>query len=220
MDMKNDLQNKEIDRLLKAYPQLATLKNSIYSSCKRIEKAFLAHNFLYICGNGGSAADAEHIAGELLKGFLCRRPLSEERCQALEAAGVDPETGTYLKENLQQGFPVVSLTGHIALNTAMSNDVNADLVFAQQLNALGTKGDVLLAISTSGNARNVELCCYVAQALGMDVIGLTGRSGGRLQKVSDILLSVPESETPRVQELHVPLYHTLCTMIEAAFFSI
>lgn len=217
--MKTDGQKREIERLLKAYPQLAPLENNIYSSCKLIENAFSDHKVLYICGNGGSAADAEHIAGELLKGFLCRRPLSEQRCRALDSACLDPETSTYLKANLQQGFPVVSLTGHMALSTAMSNDVNADLVFAQQLNALGGEGDVLLAISTSGNARNVELCGYVAQALEMDVIGLTGRSGGLLHNVCDILLNVPESETPRVQELHVPLYHTLCTMIETVFFS-
>ncbi|MFO7820839.1 MAG: SIS domain-containing protein [Lentisphaeria bacterium] len=214
----NNTVNTDLQYLLSEHPELASVKDKIKSAFSTIYQAFSKDKFLFLCGNGGSAADSEHIAAELLKGFLQKRPLAKARREKLDTVCRDPEIAQYLKNNLQQGCRAISLTSHIALSTAMSNDVGADLVFAQQLNALGKKGDVLLAISTSGNARNVELCAQVARSLGIIVIGLTGEDGGRLKQVADVLVNVPARETARVQELHLPVYHTLCAMLEKALF--
>ena len=171
---------------------------------------------LLLCGNGGSAADSEHIAGELLKGFLHRRPLPTADAAALRSAG--GADGDYLAAKLQRGLRAVALTGHPALATAVANDNGGDLVFAQQLWALARRGDVLLAITTSGNSRNVLLAAAAARALGVKVVGLTGRGGGKLAALADFMLCVPENETFKIQELHLPLYHALCAMLEARTF--
>lgn len=177
---------------------------------RRIEAAYVQGNKLMLCGNGGSAADAEHIVGELMKGFLLKRPVAE---RVFPGGVPDPAL-----EKLQGALPALSLNGHPALAAALVNDTDASLIYAQQLLGLGRPGDVLLCISTSGNARNCCLAAQTARALGVEVIALTGAGGGRLAELSDCLIAVPERETYRVQQLHLPLYHALCARLEARFF--
>ena len=177
---------------------------------RRIEAAYVRGNKLMLCGNGGSAADAEHIVGELMKGFLLKRPVAE---RVFPGGVPDPAL-----KKLQGALPALSLNGHPALAAALVNDTDASLIYAQQLLGLGRPGDVLLCISTSGNARNCCLAAQTARALGVEVIALTGAGGGRLAELSDCLIAVPERETYRVQQLHLPLYHALCARLEARFF--
>lgn len=177
---------------------------------RRIEAAFVRGNKLMLCGNGGSAADAEHIVGELMKGFLLKRPVAE---QVFPGGVPDPAL-----EKLQGALPALSLNGHPALAAALVNDTDASLIYAQQLLGLGRPGDVLLCISTSGNARNCCLAAQTARALDVEVIALTGAGGGRLAELSDCLIAVPERETYLVQQMHLPLYHALCARLEARFF--
>ena len=177
---------------------------------RRIEAAYVRGNKLMLCGNGGSAADAEHIVGELMKGFLLKRPVAE---RVFPGGVPDPAL-----EKLQGALPALSLNGHPALAAALVNDTDASLIYAQQLLGLGRPGDVLLCISTSGNARNCCLAAQTARALGVEVIALTGAGGGRLAELSDCLIAVPERETYRVQQLHLPLDHALCARLEARFF--
>ena len=164
---------------------------------------------LLLCGNGGSSADCAHIAGELVKGFLKKRPLSDELCEKI---------GQPWAKQLQQGLPAIDLTCHSALLSAVCNDLDAANIYAQQVLAYGVEGDVLIGISTSGNAENVFRACVAAKAKGMHVIALTGQSGGRLREVCDCLLNVDETETYKVQEKHLQVYHKLCADVEAAFF--
>jgi D-sedoheptulose 7-phosphate isomerase len=169
-----------------------------------------------ICGNGGSCADADHIVGELMKGFLSLRPLSEEKKGEMKANTdlVDDE----LLAKLQGGLPAYSLPSMTALNMAFCNDVDPELIYAQPIMAMGRKNDVLIAISTSGNSKNVFGAVKVAKALGVTVIGLTGGKGGKLKEHADIAVVVPESETFKIQELHLPVYHYLCAAVEQHFF--
>mgnify|MGYP006290930195 FL=1 len=208
----------ELQNLIKDHPELYDVQPNIEQVFDIIQQALASEHTLYICGNGGSAADAEHIAGELLKGFTLKRPLSVDRRKRLNSACRDSSEAEYLKANLQQGLRAIALTGHVALSTAMANDVASDLIFAQQLNALGRSGDVLLCISTSGNAKNVNLFAAVARALDIKVVGLTGESGGALKSRADVMINVPAEETYKIQELHLPVYHCLCAMLEKAFF--
>ncbi len=195
-------------------------------SCRRdIEKAFdILHKCyaekhkLLVCGNGGSAADAEHIVGELMKSFTRTRGLPESIQNALK--NVSRIRGTYLAAKLQPALPAISLTCHNALNTAFANDVDPQLIFAQQVIGYGTKGDVLLGISTSGNAENVVDAMIAAKAVGITTIGLTGPSGGKLKEYCDVTIRVDGSTTAEIQELHLPVYHTLCEMLENKLFNI
>jgi D-sedoheptulose 7-phosphate isomerase len=193
--------------LVRRHPSLDMCRDDLWSVARMLLCCFDGGGKLLLCGNGGSAADAEHIAGELLKGFLSRRPLSEELRARLgeEAASV-----------LQMAFPAIPLTGFLALRTAFANDCRPEWVFAQLVLALGRPGDALLCISTSGNAENVLHAARTARALGLRVIGLTGRTGGALFGLCDLCLRVPADATHEVQELHLPLYHALCMLLEAA----
>jgi len=203
------------DLLFERYPALDSLRGELLAAHELLCEAFRGGGKLLCCGNGGSAADAGHIVGELMKSFLIPRPLSDGGKTALAALGDD---GAYLAGTLERGLPAISLCAHEALMTAVANDTAADTIFAQQVTALGRKGDVLLAISTSGNSRNCVLAAVAARACGMHVIALTGEGGGRLAGIADVTLAVPERETYRVQELHLPLYHALCAGIEAEFY--
>jgi len=201
--------------LTASYPVLQSVSDSIEAAFILLCNSLRADGTVLVCGNGGSAADSEHIAGEMLKGFLSHRPLPAVEKAALCAQGDD---GALLAECLQQGLRCIALTGHPALTTAVANDTAAEVIFAQQVNALGRPGDVLLGISTSGNARNVILAAKTARARAMSVVALTGESGGALRDIADIVISVPETVTHKVQELHLPVYHTLCAMLECEFF--
>lgn len=207
---------KYVDLLMERYPQLGRCKNSIVEAFYIMEECYQRDGKLLIAGNGGSAADAEHIAGELMKRFKIQRSVSEEFAGRL--AAVDKERGPSLAASLERSLMAVPLVAHEALTTAYINDVDALGVFAQQLFGYGRKGDVFLGISTSGNAKNIMNAVVVARAAGIKVIGLTGGNGGELAKISDVAIVVPETETYMIQELHLPVYHCLCMMLEERFF--
>lgn len=196
---------------------LTGLKESLEQAISLLFEA-AKKNKILVCGNGGSAADSEHIAGELLKSFINKRQVPAEfRRKILEEAGSD---GDFIADNLQMGIPCIPLTSFCAFNTAFLNDCNEKMLFAQLINALGVEGDILLAISTSGNAKNVIYAAQVAKAKGMKVIALTGSTGGKLKSVCNVLLNVPNDITYQIQELHLPLYHLLCLALENEMFGI
>jgi D-sedoheptulose 7-phosphate isomerase len=205
-----------LSELFVRYPQLLSCKQQTEAALKALISGFGSGNKLLLCGNGGSAADADHIAGELLKGFMSKRPMPREDIDRI--ARVSPQEALALGSQLQQGLPAISLCAHQALNTAFLNDVNPQLAFAQQVYAYGKPDDMLLCISTSGNAKNVIAAATVGRAFGLTVIGLTGASGGALKQWCDIAICVPEEQTFKIQELHLPVYHALCAGVEKAMF--
>ena len=205
-----------LTEMLNRYSQLDHLKEPIKIAAETIIKTFQNGGKLLVCGNGGSCSDADHIVGELMKSFEGRRPLSQPLQEKLKQ--LSPETGTMLAEKLQQGLPAISLTVHSALITAIANDISGEVIYAQQVVGFGNPGDVLLGLSTSGNSQNVIDAMIVAKAKGMTTIGMTGETGGKMRDWSDILLNVPEHRTAYVQELHLPVYHAICMMIETEIF--
>lgn len=207
---------KHLDRLLTRYPSLLVCAKDIEEAYRILENCYLHDGKLLIAGNGGSAADAEHIAGELMKRFKTPRAVPADFAEKL--IGIDPVRGPSLARNLERGLMAIPLVAHEALTTAYINDVDGLGVFAQQLYGFGRPGDVFLGISTSGNSKNVMSATVVARALGIQVIGLTGAGGGELAQVADAAIRVPETETFLIQELHLPVYHCLCLMLEEKFF--
>lgn len=207
---------RHLDTLMERYPALRPVREDIVRAYEVLEGCYEHDGKLLIAGNGGSAADSEHIAGELMKRFCVKRPVPKEFAEKL--AGVDPVLGAELARKLERGLMAIPLVAHEALSTAYINDVDGLGVFAQQLYGFGRPGDVFLGISTSGNSRNVMYAAVVARALGMKVLGLTGRAGGKLAAAADVAIRVPEDETYRIQELHLPVYHCLCLMLEERFF--
>ena len=205
-----------IDLLILRYPQLIVAKDCIVEAYQILEESYTNDGKLLVAGNGGSAADAEHIVGELMKGFVNPRKLEAEYSDALIT--VNKELGRVLSENLQGALPAIALDGHLAITTAYLNDCEPLLCFAQQVNGYGRKSDVFLGISTSGNSRNILYAATVAKAKGMKVIGLTGEKDSKLSEISDTCIQVPETETYKIQELHLPVYHCLCLMLEDTFF--
>jgi D-sedoheptulose 7-phosphate isomerase len=211
------VENKDLlDELIKRYPQLKGASEQILKAAECITECYRQGKKVLVCGNGGSSSDSDHIAGELLKGFEHKRPLNESLQDQLRS--VTGERGAYLAEKLQTGLPAISLSAHTGLMTAVANDIDSSLIYAQQVIGFGIQGDVLIGLSTSGNAQNVLDATIVAKAKGMKVIGMTGETGGRIKQYCDILINVPEKRTSFVQELHLPVYHTLCLMIENHFF--
>ena len=206
-----------IEELVKRYPVLESVKGQIEDAYKILETCYEDGGKLLIAGNGGSAADSDHIVGELMKGFVKRRPVSAELAEALKQT--DPERGEELAKKLQGGLPAIALTNHAALSSAFANDVDGMLSYAQQLNGYGIAGDVFLGISTSGNSENVMYAAVTAKAKGLKVVGLTGKTGGKLAKLADVAIIVPEQETYKIQELHLPIYHALCLMLEDKFYA-
>lgn len=204
------------NELLTRYPALAECKDAISAADKTIIDTYENGGKLLVCGNGGSCADSEHIVGELMKGFLSMRPLDEDYKNELKAA--NPELTDEMLSRLQGALPAISLTGHPGLSSAFLNDVDPSLIFAQQLFGLGNCGDVFIGITTSGNSGNVVKAAQLAKALGITVIGLTGQKGGKLKEIADVCICVPETETFKVQELHLPVYHYLCASAEKHFF--
>lgn len=216
MMKKEEKINAHLERLLRRYPKLLPLREAIMDAYGLLCESYDRGGKLLIAGNGGSCADAQHIVGELMKGFCKKRPVSEAFRRAL--CETDALYGSMIAEKLQGGLRAIALSDHQALNTAFANDVDADFCFAQQVYGYGDAEDVLLAISTSGNSRNLMYAVSVAKAKGMKVIGLTGKDGGRLARAADCALIVPEQETYMIQELHLPLYHALCLMLEDTYF--
>lgn len=202
------------NELFERYPELETVKAEVEKAYELLKKCYCSGGKLLVCGNGGSAADAEHIVGELMKGFLLKRPVDPELKARLDAAGCDGFSG-----KLQMGLPAVSLCAHAGLMTAYINDVEAESVFAQQVLALsGGCPDVLLGLSTSGNSKNVVAAAKTAKALGLGVIAITGEKNSALSEIADAAIMLPETETFKIQELTLPVYHCLCAMVEEHFF--
>lgn len=207
-----------LEELTGRYPALEAVKGDILAAYESLKHCYEQGGKLLAAGNGGSCADSEHIVGELMKGFVKRRPVSEEFAKALKKA--DPIRGEELARSLQGVLPAMALTSHTALSTAFLNDVDGDMIYAQQLYGYGKKGDVFLGISTSGNAKNIMYAVTAAKAAGITTIGLTGKDGGLLAKACDISIVVPEQETFKIQELHLPVYHALCLMLEEYFYEV
>lgn len=216
--MEDENYHYGVEELIKRYPTLSVCKDEILAAYQVLETCFATGHKLLICGNGGSCADSEHIAGELMKGFKKRRHVSKDFEDRLET--IDPIRGKELADRLQGGLPCISLCDHQGLNTAFTNDVENGgiLTFAQQVNVYGNEGDVLLCISTSGNSRNCLYASVVARAKDLNVIGLTGAKGGELAKVATVVIKAPSTETFMIQEYHLPIYHCLCLMLEEKFF--
>ena len=203
-------------QLISRYPSLNSCKESIADAYEIIRDCYATGGKMMIAGNGGSAADAEHIAGELMKGFKLKRTLDEAYRKKLEE--IDPIMGKTLADNLQGALPAIALDGHPALSTAYMNDCEPLLCFAQQVNGYGNAGDILFAISTSGNSANVIYAAVTAAAKGMKIVGLTGERESELSGIADVCIRVPQKETFMVQEFHLPVYHCLCLMLEEYFF--
>ena len=207
---------KHIDLLMKRYPVLEACKEEIIGGYELMEECYKNGGKLLIAGNGGSAADSEHIAGELMKRFKIPRSIPEDLKKKL--IEIDSVRGENLSKNLERPLMAIPLVAHEALTTAYINDVDGLGVFAQQLYGFGRAGDVFLGITTSGNSQNVMSATVVARALGIKVLGLTGENGGELRQVANVCVKVPETETYMVQELHLPVYHCWCLMLEDKFF--
>ena len=205
-----------IDDLISRYPVLEACRTDLAAAVEAICEGYRTKHKLLVCGNGGSAADAEHIVGELMKGFLLPRKLDAAMQKKMQQ--VCPAEADYFMENLQGTLPAISMVNQVALNTAFANDQAPDLSFAQQLLGMGDEGDVLLGISTSGNSTNVIYAVQMAKVKGVKSIVLTGKKGGKLKPLADICICVPDDETFRIQELHLPVYHMLCIAAENEFF--
>lgn len=205
-----------LEKLIERYPALSACSDDILKAAGILVESYAADGKLLVAGNGGSAADSEHIVGEMMKTFKIQKTLPEGYAESLIAC--DPELGNVLRTHLQGALPAIALDGHIALSTAYLNDCEPLLCFAQQVNGYGREGDVFWGISTSGNSRNILYAAVAAKARGMKVIGLTGARESRLEKYADVCIRVPETETYKIQELHLPVYHALCLMVEKHFF--
>ena len=209
-------QKKQIDSLTDRFPELAPLAETIYKYFCILKDAFISNHRVFIAGNGGSASDANHIVGELMKGFKLKRPIS--RRDAEKIISIDSDRAIQIIKNLQCGLPIYSLTEQSSLVTAYINDVSSENVFAQQVFNYGSEGDIFWGITTSGNSQNIVNAAIVAKAKGLKVLGLTGEFGGEMLKYADCIIKVPSHETYLVQEYHLPIYHCLCLMLEEYFY--
>ena len=212
----NERVMKQLAILIERYPQLETIKADILKAYEILEQSFSSGGKLLVAGNGGSAADAEHIVGELMKGFKKPRKLSPE--QGGKLMEINAELGKVLAAKLQGALPAIALDGHPALTTAYMNDCEPLLCFAQQVNGYGNADDVFFGISTSGNSKNILYAAVTAKAKGLKVIGLTGAKKCKVEELADVCVKAPETETYMIQELHLPIYHGLCLMLEERFF--
>ena len=213
--MKEKTKQIVVDLILR-YPNLKFIESNLIKAIDMIINCYESGCKILVCGNGGSAADSLHIVGELMKSFVLHRKLDESEKKKFYSNCSDAD---YITSNLEKALPAISLVNEIAFTSAFSNDKNSDMIFAQQVYGLGHRGDVLIAISTSGNSANIKYACEVAKTIGMYSIGLTGISGGVLSSIVDVLINTPETETYKIQELHLPIYHTICLAVESDFFS-
>lgn len=205
-----------IAQLIERYSVLASVENEIRTAYQVLERAYTNHKKLLVGGNGGSCADAEHIVGELMKGFVKKREIPKTMQERL--LGLDQELGKQLANGLQSSLRAIAITGHAGLSTAFANDVDPEMTYAQQVNGYGDEGDVLLAISTSGNSKNLIYAALTARAKDMPVVLLSGKDGGKLRAIADVSIVVPNQKTYQIQELHLPIYHALCLQLEDKFF--
>lgn len=205
-----------IKELVSRYPALVKCEAEIRAAFETIKNSYEAGGKLLVCGNGGSCADSDHICGELLKSFVKKREVEKSLFEKISE--VDSEAGEFLAARLQGSLPAISLCAHSALMTACLNDVDGNAMFAQQVMGFGNAGDVFLGISTSGNSRDVIYAAALAKAKGLKTVGLLGKDGGRLAKICDVSIVVPENETFKIQEFHLPIYHALCLQIEENFW--
>lgn len=201
--------------LYERYPILKECDSNIESAVEMLCESYKSGGKLLLCGNGGSCADCEHIVGELMKGFLLSRPV-DYLCDKFKELGFDD--AEYMTKNLQGSLPAVSLPHQSALISAFSNDVAPDMIYAQLVLGLASSNDVLLCLSTSGNSKNVVYAAKCAKALGIKTIAMTGKNASLLSDLCDITIQVPEYETYKIQELHLPVYHYICAQIERTFF--
>ena len=208
---------KHLELLIERYPALAVCESEIKRAIEEIIACYEKGGKLLLCGNGGSCADCDHIVGELMKGFLKKRPLDDSKKAEMREKCAELDDATLSK--LQAGLGAISLPSITALGSAFNNDVDPELTYAQATLALGKAGDVFIGLSTSGNAKNVAAAARVAKGLGMTVIGMSGEGGGKLAALSDIAIRVPENETFKIQELHLPVYHAICAEVEEYFYS-
>lgn len=207
---------KILTNLIERYPALSVCERDIDAAAATLLTCFGQGGQLLVCGNGGSASDSEHIVGELMKTFMLNRPLDSAMCEKLHTAY--PEHAEKMIANLQRAVPAISLVSETALMTAYTNDNSAEMAFAQQVLSYGRPGDVLLAITTSGNSSNVLQAARIARVVGVKVLGLTGESGGQIKSLSDICICAPSSITYQIQEFHLPVYHCLCACVENELF--
>ena len=207
---------RHVDVLMERYPELEESRNDIIEAYEILKESYENGGKLLVAGNGGSAADSEHIVGELMKGFEKARTLDEGYQTKLKE--VDTELGEVLATNLQGALPAIALDGHLALTTAYMNDCEPLLCFAQQVNGYGQQGDVFLGISTSGNSKNILFAAVTAKAKGMKVIGLTGKKDSKLAQLADVTIHSSQTRTYMIQEQHLPIYHCLCLMLEETFY--
>lgn len=205
-----------IDQLCERHPSLTTVRPAITAACEQLISCYEQGGKVLVCGNGGSCSDSDHIVGELMKSFELKRPIKSSIQEKLSL--LDPERGYYLASHLQQGLSAISLTAQTALITAVANDIEGEVIFAQQVIGYGKPNDILIGISSSGNSQNVLDACMVAKAMDLKVIGLTGETGGKMKEFCDTLINVPGKRTFVVQELHLPVYHLLCLAVEHHFF--
>jgi D-sedoheptulose 7-phosphate isomerase len=206
-----------IKQLIGRYPVLSGIQDCIYKAGDILTEMFHAGRKVLVAGNGGSAADAEHIIGELMKSFVKKRHVQEDFTKTLYDI-TDSEKAFYLSEHLAQSIPGIALNVHTALNTACINDIDGNIIYAQQVYGYGMAGDVFWGISTSGNSKTILYAMITAKAKNMKTIALTGGSGGIIKQYADVAIVVPETETYKIQELHLPIYHALCLMLEDHFF--
>ena len=210
----------KIDELIGRYPNLEICRDSLHKSVEAICEGFRGGHKLLNCGNGGSASDSMHIVGELMKGFILPRSIKDFKSDFYNKLNESyPDDVEYFANNLQCALPAISLVGETALTTAFSNDQAPDLAFAQQVLGLGDAGDILLAITTSGNSANVLHAVKVAKLKGLKTIALTGRTGGKVKDLADISICVPADSAHTIQEFHLPVYHMLCLAAENEFFT-
>lgn len=204
-----------LDNLIKNYPELETIRESLVKASELLLATVKKGGKILLCGNGGSCADCDHIVGELMKGFLLKREINPSFRETLRNAY--PDEADYLIENLQEGIPAISLTAHAGVLSAFANDVSADMVYAQLVYGYGTDKDLLIAMSTSGNSKNVVNAMKIAKAKGMATLGFTGANPCLLD-ACDVTLKAPEIHTYRIQEYHLPIYHYLCAQLEETLF--
>lgn len=212
----NAASEKILDHAIKGTPQLQICLSQIKNAYEIMKESYASGGKLMVCGNGGSAADSEHIVGELMKSFIIERGIPQNhRMKIMESF---PETGEYLVRHLQGTLPAIALTGHLAYSSAYMNDVAADMVFAQQVYGYVKENDVVLGLSTSGNSKNVLYALMISKAFGAKCIGMTGNSENDMSRICDVTIAAPSKETFRIQEYHEVIYHALCAMLEAEFF--